>query len=131
MAVNAAIFLIPRKFKDQARPTETSNNDVIRSIAALEKTITNLNGMTFNEHYGNTVSRFGQDLALAPSQLNDQKTVQKMIEKQRESVMGVSVDEEVANLIIYQRAFQASAKLMTTMDGLLKDVLEYGPLNHY
>ena len=49
-----------------------------------------------------------------------------MLEKQRESVMGVSVDEEVANLIIYQRAFQASAKLMTTMDRLLEDVLNMG-----
>ena len=40
--------------------------------------------------------------------------------------MGVSVDEEIANLVIYQRAFQASAKLLTTMDGLMKDVLNMG-----
>ena len=69
------------------------------------------------------MSRFGQDLALATSQLNDQQTVQKMLEKQRESIMGVSVDEEVANLVIYQRAFQASARLLSTMDDLMQDVL--------
>ena len=127
MAVNAAIISDPRKIQGSSSPTETSNNDVIRSIAALgNKTISDLNGMTFSEHYGNTVSRFGQDLALTTSQLNDQRTVQKMIEKQRESVMGVSVDEEIANLVIYQRAFQASAKLLTTMDGLMKDVLNMG-----
>ena len=127
MAVNAAIISDPRKIQGSSSPNETSNNDVIRSIAALgNKTISNLNGMTSSEHYGNTVSRFGQDLALTISQLNDQKTVQKMMEKQRESIMGVSVDEEIANLVIYQRAFQASAKLLTTMDGLMKDVLNMG-----
>ena len=36
--------------------------------------------------------------------------------------MGVSVDEEVANLVIYQRAFQASARLLSTMDDLMQDV---------
>ena len=37
--------------------------------------------------------------------------------------MGVSVDVEVANLVIYQRAFQASARLLSTMDDLMQDVL--------
>ena len=124
MGVNAAIISDPRKLQGSSSATEVSNNDIIRSIAALSsKTLTNLSGMTFNEYYGNTVSRFGQDLALSKSQLNDQKTVQKMLERQREAVMGVSVDEEVANLVIYQRAFQASARLLSTMDGLMQDVL--------
>ena len=124
MGVNASIISDPRKLQGSSSATEVSNNDVLRSIAALStKTVTNLSGMTFSENYGNTVSRFGQDLALATSQLNDQQTVQKMLEKQRESIMGVSVDEEVANLVIYQRAFQASARLLSTMDDLMQDVL--------
>ena len=122
--MNASIISDPRKLQGSSSATEVSNNDVLRSIAAQStKTVTNLSGMTFSENYGNTVSRFGQDLALATSQLNDQQTVQKMLEKQRESIMGVSVDEEVANLVIYQRAFQASARLLSTMDDLMKDVL--------
>ena len=85
--------------------------------------IAGLNSVAFSEYYGNTVSRFGQDVALTTSQLNDQKTVERMLTKQRESIMGVSIDEEVANLVVYQRAFQASAKLLTVMDSLMKDVL--------
>ena len=84
MGVNASIISDPRKLQGSSSATEVSNNDVLRSIAALStKTVTNLSGMTFSENYGNTVSRFGQDLALATSQLNDQQTVQKMLEKQR------------------------------------------------
>ena len=39
------------------------------------------------------------------------------------SSCGTNTDEEIANLVVYQRAFQASARLLTTMDGLMKDVL--------
>ena len=124
VGVNTNIVSDPRQLQGSSSASESSNNDVIRSIAALSTTaLTGLNGMTFSEHYGNTISRFGQEISLTTAQLDDQKAVQKMLEKQRESIMGVSVDEEVANLVVYQRAFQASAKLLTTMDNLMKDVL--------
>ena len=124
VGVNTNIVSDPRQLQGSSSASESSNNDVIRSIAALSTTaLTGLNGMTFSEHYGNTISRFGQEISLTTAQLDDQKAVQKMLEKQRESIMGVSVDEEVANLVVYQRAFQASAKLLTTMDSLMKDVL--------
>jgi flagellar hook-associated protein 1 FlgK len=124
IGVNANIISDPRQLQGSSSATESSNNDVLRSIAALSTTtLAGLNGMTFSEHYTNTISRFGQDISLTTSQLEDQRTVQKMLEKQRESIMGVSVDEEVTNLVVYQRAFQASAKLLTTMDGLMRDVL--------
>jgi flagellar hook-associated protein 1 FlgK len=62
-------------------------------------------------------------MALTDTKLKDQQAVQTMLEKQRDSVQGVSIDEEVANLVIYQRAFQASARLITTMDKLMGDVI--------
>ena len=97
---------------------------MIRSIANLETTaISGLSEMTFSEHYGNTISRFGQEMALTDTKLIAQLAVQGMLEKQRDSVQGVSIDEEVANLIIYQRAFQASARLISTMDTLMNDVM--------
>ena len=122
--VNETISDNPRKLQGSSSGAEASNNDILRSIANLGSTaIAGLNSVAFSEYYGNTVSRFGQDVALTTSQLNDQKTVERMLTKQRESIMGVSIDEEVANLVVYQRAFQASAKLLTVMDRLMEDVL--------
>ena len=122
--VNETIADNPRKLQGSSSADETSNNDILRSIADLgSRAITGLNSVSFSEYYSNTLSRFGHDVALTTSQLNDQKTVEKLLIRQRESIMGVSIDEEVANLVVYQRAFQASAKLLTTMDGLMQDVL--------
>ena len=122
--VNETIADNPRKLQGSSSAGETSNNDILRSIADLgSKAIAGLNSVSFSEYYSNTLSRFGHEVSLTTSQLNDQKTVEQLLLKQRESIMGVSIDEEVANLVVYQRAFQASAKLLTTMDGLMQDVL--------
>ena len=47
----------------------------------------------------------------------------EQLENRRESVSGVSLDEEGANLIKFQRAFEAAAKLVQTADELLITVL--------
>ena len=123
ISVNSDLIDDSRKLQ-AAGTSEVGDNTVIRSIAALgNAVVTGLGDMTFSEHYSNTVSRFGQDMALTDTKLKDQQAVQTMLEKQRDSVQGVSIDEEVANLVIYQRAFQASARLITTMDKLMGDVI--------
>jgi flagellar hook-associated protein 1 FlgK len=46
-----------------------------------------------------------------------------MLRSQRESVSGVSLDEEMTDLVKYQRAYQASARLISTVDAMLDEVL--------
>ncbi len=46
-----------------------------------------------------------------------------MLQTQRDSVSGVSLDEEMTNLTKYQQAYQASARLINTVDQLLDTVL--------
>ena len=124
MGVNATLIADPRKLAAAAATGEAGDNTVIRNLANFGQVdLTGLDRMNATEHYGNTISRFGQDMALTDMQLADQKAVQTMLTKQRDSVQGVSIDEEVANLVIFQRAFQASARLITTMDALMNDVI--------
>jgi flagellar hook-associated protein FlgK len=124
IGVNENLINDPRKLQATDANGEAGGNEIIRNLANLGQIgVAGLDGMNAAEHYGNTISRFGQDMALTDTQLIDQTMVQTMLEKQRDSVQGVSIDEEVANLIIYQRAFQASARLISTMDTLMNDVL--------
>jgi flagellar hook-associated protein 1 FlgK len=46
------------------------------------------------------------------------------VRNQRDSISGVSIDEEMTNLIMFQKAFQASAKLISTTDEMLATILE-------
>jgi flagellar hook-associated protein 1 FlgK len=45
------------------------------------------------------------------------------LENHRESISGVSIDEETVNLIKYQNAYQAAAKLIDTADEMMETVL--------
>ena len=49
--------------------------------------------------------------------------VNNMLLQQRDSVSGVNIDEEMTNLMMYQRAYQASAKIVTTVDTMIDTVL--------
>jgi flagellar hook-associated protein 1 FlgK len=46
-----------------------------------------------------------------------------MLLAQRDSVSGVSVDEEMTNMMKYQKAFEASARLVTTVSEMLDSVI--------
>jgi flagellar hook-associated protein 1 FlgK len=46
------------------------------------------------------------------------------LENQRESVSGVSLDEEMINLIKFQNAYTAAAKLIMTADEMMQTVLQ-------
>jgi flagellar hook-associated protein 1 FlgK len=46
-----------------------------------------------------------------------------MLQKQRSSISGVSLDEEMANLSIYQHAYEASAHLISVVDQMLDTLI--------
>jgi flagellar hook-associated protein 1 FlgK len=48
-----------------------------------------------------------------------------VLTKDRESVNGVSLDEEAANLLTYQRSYQASIRMMTAVDDMLDRVINH------
>lgn len=78
---------------------------------------------TIGEFYTRTVAGFGQTIAAGDSKLADQKIVQGMITQQRDSVSGVSMDEEVADLMKFQRAFQASSRVIGVIDSMLESLI--------
>ena len=48
------------------------------------------------------------------------------LENKAQSIAGVNIDEELANMIIFQNAFSASARLISTIDEMFEDLLRIG-----
>ena len=78
---------------------------------------------TFSSFYANGISGFGQALSSANSQLSNQSSIEQLVRSQRDGVSGVSLDEEMADLQKFQRAFQASSRVFTVIDTLLDNVV--------
>jgi len=81
-----------------------------------------ING-TLTQFYSGAVSAIGQSVSSVTTQSTNQSAVQTLIVNQRQSVSGVSVDQEMSNLMTYQRAFQASSEVFQVINTLLSDVV--------
>ena len=78
---------------------------------------------TLSQHYSSAVTDLGQTLSGVNSRVSDEENIEKLVRAQRDAVSGVSLDEETADLMKYQRAFQASSRVIQTIDSLLDTVI--------
>ena len=106
------------------KSTNTANagaNELAVQIAELaDSTSANLQNSTFIEFVSDMASDLGYELSNSNHLLENQELVMSQLQDQRASVSGVSIDEELANIIRFQRSFEASAKVLQVMDEMLE-----------
>ncbi len=78
---------------------------------------------TFDDFYNSLVSGLGSGSRSSETILKQQEGVMQQLNAQRESISGVSLDEEMINLIKFQQAFAASARMVTVIEEMF-DVLQ-------
>jgi flagellar hook-associated protein 1 FlgK len=91
-------------------------NDIALAVSQLRGTAS-VDGV-----YKAFVAKVGSDVAEAQRLQANAQVLTDSAQDRRESVAGVSMDEEMSNLVTFQRAYQASSRAMSTMDEML-DVL--------
>jgi flagellar hook-associated protein 1 FlgK len=91
-------------------------NDVALAIAGLR-------GGATDQSYAAFVSSVGSDVQSTQSTEQIASSVLSAVSDQRQSVSGVSLDEEMANLVQFQRGYQASARMLTTIDQMLDTLI--------
>jgi len=92
------------------------------SLSALRESTT-IKGSTFSAYYQGLVSETGTKANETGNNLAVSEAVVSQLELQRDSVSGVSMDEEAVNMIKLQKAFEAAAKLMTTVNEMFDTLL--------
>jgi flagellar hook-associated protein 1 FlgK len=103
---------------------QAGNSAIALQIAAL-KTFKGMKGgtATLNEFYNSHIT----DLAVTTQRAADNSyqhgLVEKALDDQRESAVGVNLDEEAAGMAKAQKAYQAAARVMTAYDDLLDTVI--------
>lgn len=124
IGVNSALLGDPGLLQAAGVSGAAGDNQTALALAQLARTkFLALNNQTFNQSYGQTVASFGQELSSVNTKLSDQQTVENMLLRQRDSIGGVSLDEEMTDLTRFQKAFAASARLITTVDEMLETVV--------
>jgi flagellar hook-associated protein 1 FlgK len=124
IGVNAAVVNDPSQVQAAGVANASGDNSVALQLAQLgQQPITALNNQTFSGAYASDVQNFGNALSNANDQVSNYNSVNTMLLNQRDSVSGVSLEQECSNLITYQMAYEASSKIINTVDQMLQTVV--------
>jgi flagellar hook-associated protein 1 FlgK len=93
------------------------------AIAGLKNQAAGGLGATLNDYYASLIAAVGTEAARARDSSAHFQVVHEQLIAQRESVQGVSLDEEMTNLIRFQHAYEAAARIVQTADELMQTVL--------
>lgn len=109
-------------------PGNPSDNGVALLIASLGQENVTIGGRLSNYvgYSASLASEIGNLTRNAKDLSDYHQNLMSMVEKQRESVSGVSLDEEMSNLVKFQYAYQAAARLINVADEMFRSILEVG-----
>ncbi|NLK67982.1 MAG: flagellar hook-associated protein FlgK [Clostridiaceae bacterium] len=99
---------------------EMGNVEVLKAIMDLRHNTYMFNEGAPEDFIKTIISTMGVDGQQATHYLNNQVTMTNQIENRRQSISGVSINEEMANLVRYQHAYNAAAKMIQTHAELLE-----------
>ncbi|MCT4687971.1 flagellar hook-associated protein FlgK [Vallitalea sp.] len=108
---------------------EVQNNDVVEDIIKEWKNAKwpeypgSDSKLNINEYYVSFIGEIGSSGKVTKEHMNNQKILITQIENQRSTIMGVSTDEELGNMMKYQHAYNASARVVTVVDQMLEQVI--------
>ncbi|NUU74808.1 flagellar hook-associated protein FlgK [Paenibacillus xylanilyticus] len=135
ISLNAVIQADPNKIATSLRTTDASgtetvikgNNTLAILLANLKdtpmKSADELRNATIGAQFSAIVGQLGVQSQEAARQTSNSEFLVEQVDTRRQSVSGVSLDEEMANMIKFQHAYSASARFMTTYDELLDKLI--------
>lgn len=118
--LNPEIANDARKFAASLNGVGASTDNALRLAQAFEQPLEGLNGRSIKEAYENLVLKTTQDISVQSGVSDGLRNFYRTLEAQHLGVSGVNLDEEAVKLIFYQRAYQASSRLIQASSELLE-----------
>jgi flagellar hook-associated protein 1 len=124
IAVEAAVLADPRLIAAAtSAATVPGNGTNLQALIGTERTALS-GGGDVGQTFGRIAAEFGSAAAGAEAMAEQDSHVLGHLEEMRESVSGVSIDEELVNLTKSQRAYEAVMKVITTADSMLDTLMK-------
>lgn len=124
MKVSEAIANDVGRIASAAQQHAPGDNRVANAIAKLQfEGVVGESKATLDEFYNSMVGEVGIQTRRTEVAQESQKNIVNQLKNIRESISGVSLDEETTKLIEFQKSFDASARLIRTADEMFDTVL--------
>lgn len=130
IAVNAVVSQTPDRLATaQVEASGTfavGDNRNALAIVGVQTTSFTLSGTssTLDDFYATLLGQVGIDAQRAERELTRTQAMLDQLTNRREAISGVSLDEEMTNLVKFQQAYAAAAKIISVMDEMMRTVIE-------
>ncbi|MDR0476284.1 MAG: flagellar hook-associated protein FlgK [Treponema sp.] len=111
-------------FGENGRPSNPGNGEAAIAIAAIRNTDVMVGRFrSFDDYFADSVGRIGLLGEQSGRNLETQNQLMKYLNEMRQSVSGVSMDEELANMLKYTHGYNAAARFITTVNQMLDTLI--------
>lgn len=123
VAVNATVAGNPKLLAASGNHQPGDNTNALAMAALKDQPIQSLNGFSLKGYWADHVEQLAIKTAQAKVDVEANAVVRENLEEQQQQVSGVNPDEEAINLLQFQRAYQASARFISTVDELFATLI--------
>jgi flagellar hook-associated protein 1 FlgK len=121
IGVNSAVVATPGLIAASGNG-QPGNADNALAMANMQSTPL-IGGATIDTAYSQLVTRVGSDTQQAMNTNDNATALVSAVDNNRQSVSGVSLDEEMTNMLRFQRGYQASSRALTAMDEMIDQLI--------
>ena len=100
-----------------------SGDNALALADVFSEDLDELDGATVNDFFGSLIGQLGVRAEKSNRMSQNSDVLRSQVEEQRMSVSGVSLDEEMSNMIKFQHAYSAAARSMTTIDEMIDRII--------
>ncbi len=124
--VDSAVVSNPRLIAaaSAAAGAPGDNRNALALVNVQNASIPALGNLTIQDYFLSVLGNIGEQAQTVEERLDFQKALLTQTQTRRESASGVNIDEEMTKLILFQRAFEASSRLVTTSDEMYQSLIE-------
>ena len=124
LKINSSILTDPGNIAASDVQGADGNSNVSNKIASLLNTkFLELNNLSFSDGYSSILNSIGLDKNQSDNEVQSDNTIMLNLKTQKQSYSGVSIDEEMTNIMKYQRSYDAAAKMIKIADDMIQTLL--------
>ena len=114
----------PRRVATALGPEMTDNNNAVRMAGVKDAAVSSLGSLTCGEFYRQLVTDLGQDLSLKQMRQENVEVMVMDLMSQRSEIGGVDINDEAAQLLVFEQMFRAMSKYISTINASIASLME-------
>jgi flagellar hook-associated protein 1 FlgK len=122
--LSASVSSDTRNIAASSLSTGNDNNAAVQLANLLHQPV--FTGGSLTDQYRSMIFTIGTDVATSEANFREHDALATQLQNRRQSISGVSIDEETVQMLQFQRAYEASARLIRIVDELLQTTLALG-----